>query len=192
MDNTFAGRRCAGCHGDRNQDRRGFSRSAARPRRSGSLGAARSPMCKRSTTRAASTGARSTISRSTMPIVRRKRSSMSEGWSKATRSRSCSASSEPPAIQRSRSISRRRACRRSRSSPAPASSPSAKDYPLTTTGLVSYDTEGKIYAKYLSRSLPTARYAILFQNDDLGKDYVNAFKDISRRRLRQARGHGCL
>jgi branched-chain amino acid transport system substrate-binding protein len=51
-----------------------------------------------------------------------------------------------------------------------------KDYPLTTTGLVSYDTEGKIYAKYLSRTLPTAKYAILFQNDDLGKDYVNAFR----------------
>src|ERR1700736_5220459 len=31
---------------------------------------------------------------------------------------------------------------------------SVKDYPLTTTGLVSYDTEGKIYAKYLSRTLP--------------------------------------
>jgi branched-chain amino acid transport system substrate-binding protein len=51
-----------------------------------------------------------------------------------------------------------------------------KDYPLTTTGLVSYDTEGKIYAKYLGRTLPTAKYAILFQNDDLGKDYVNAFR----------------
>src|SRR5450432_3565411 len=51
-----------------------------------------------------------------------------------------------------------------------------KDYPLTTTGLVSYDTEGKIYAKYLTRTLPTAKYAILYQNDDLGKDYVNAFK----------------
>jgi branched-chain amino acid transport system substrate-binding protein len=51
-----------------------------------------------------------------------------------------------------------------------------KDYPLTTTGLVSYDTEGKIYAKYLSRTQPTAKYAILFQNDDLGKDYVNAFR----------------
>jgi branched-chain amino acid transport system substrate-binding protein len=51
-----------------------------------------------------------------------------------------------------------------------------KDYPLTTTGLVSYDTEGKIYAKYLARTLPSAKYAILYQNDDLGKDYVNAFK----------------
>jgi branched-chain amino acid transport system substrate-binding protein len=49
-------------------------------------------------------------------------------------------------------------------------------YPLTTTGLVSYDTEGKIYAKYLTRTLPNAKYAILYQNDDLGKDYVNAFK----------------
>jgi branched-chain amino acid transport system substrate-binding protein len=27
-----------------------------------------------------------------------------------------------------------------------------KDYPLTTTGLVSYDTEGRIYAKYLMRA----------------------------------------
>ncbi len=49
-------------------------------------------------------------------------------------------------------------------------------YPLFTTGLVSYDTEGKIYAKYLTKALPNARYAILYQNDDLGKDYVNAFK----------------
>jgi len=51
-------------------------------------------------------------------------------------------------------------------------------YPLTTTSLVSYDTEGKIYAKYLTRTLPYAKYAILYQNDDLGKDYVNAFKDV--------------
>jgi branched-chain amino acid transport system substrate-binding protein len=53
---------------------------------------------------------------------------------------------------------------------------SVADFPLTTTGLVSFDTEGKIYAKYLSKVLPNAKYAILYQNDDLGKDYVNAFK----------------
>jgi len=52
------------------------------------------------------------------------------------------------------------------------------DYPLTTTSLVSFDTEGKIYAKYLSKVLPNAKYAILYQNDDLGKDYVNAFKAL--------------
>ena len=53
-----------------------------------------------------------------------------------------------------------------------------KEYPLTTTGLVSYDTEGKIYAKYLAQTLPTAKFAILFQNDDLGRDYVNAFEMV--------------
>jgi branched-chain amino acid transport system substrate-binding protein len=52
------------------------------------------------------------------------------------------------------------------------------DFPLTTTSLVSFDTEGKIYAKFLMKTLPNAKYAILYQNDDLGKDYVNAFKTI--------------
>jgi branched-chain amino acid transport system substrate-binding protein len=52
------------------------------------------------------------------------------------------------------------------------------DHPLTTTSLVSFDSEGRIYAKYLTRILPNARYAILYQNDDLGKDYVNAFKAL--------------
>ena len=55
---------------------------------------------------------------------------------------------------------------------------SVKDFPLTTTSLVSFDTEGKIYAKFLTKTLPNAKYAILYQNDDLGKDYVNAFKDL--------------
>jgi branched-chain amino acid transport system substrate-binding protein len=51
-----------------------------------------------------------------------------------------------------------------------------QEYPRTTTGLVSYDVEGQIYAKYLSRAVPSGKYAILYQNDDLGKDYVNAFR----------------
>ena len=53
-----------------------------------------------------------------------------------------------------------------------------EDYPLTTTSLVSYDIEGKIYAKFLTKTLPNSKYAILYQNDDLGKDYVNAFKAL--------------
>jgi branched-chain amino acid transport system substrate-binding protein len=55
-----------------------------------------------------------------------------------------------------------------------------KEFPLTTTGLVSYDTEGKIYAKFLNTALPNAKYAILYQNDDLGKDYVNAFRSFMK------------
>lgn len=53
-----------------------------------------------------------------------------------------------------------------------------QDFPITTTSLVSFDTEGKIYAKYLNKTLPNKKYAILYQNDDLGKDYVNAFKAL--------------
>jgi branched-chain amino acid transport system substrate-binding protein len=52
------------------------------------------------------------------------------------------------------------------------------NFPLTTTSLVSFDTEGRIYAKFLNRTLPDAKYAILYQNDDLGKDYFNAFKEL--------------
>lgn len=55
-----------------------------------------------------------------------------------------------------------------------------KEFPLSTTGLVSYDTEGKIYAKFLNATLPNAKYAILYQNDDLGKDYVNAFRSFMK------------
>ena len=52
------------------------------------------------------------------------------------------------------------------------------NFPLTTTSLVSFDTEGRIYAKFLNRTLPDAKYAILYQNDDLGKDYVNSFREL--------------
>jgi ABC-type branched-subunit amino acid transport system substrate-binding protein len=57
---------------------------------------------------------------------------------------------------------------------------SVREYPRTTTGLVSYDVEGQIYAKYLMRAVPTGKYAILYQNDDLGKDYVNAFRTFMK------------
>ncbi len=50
------------------------------------------------------------------------------------------------------------------------------EFPMTTTGLPSYDTEGRIYAKYITRTRPDAKIAILYQNDDLGKDFVNAFR----------------
>lgn len=51
-----------------------------------------------------------------------------------------------------------------------------KEFPMTTTGLPSYDTEGKIYARYITKELPDAKIAMLYQNDDLGKDFLSAFK----------------
>ena len=62
-----------------------------------------------------------------------------------------------------------------------------RDYPYITTALPSFDTEGRIYAKYLKKVLPPdAKIAILYQNDDFGKGYLAAFKavfgdDFSRR-----------
>jgi branched-chain amino acid transport system substrate-binding protein len=53
-----------------------------------------------------------------------------------------------------------------------------KEYPFTTTSLPSYDTEGKVYAKYVRSQLPNAKMGILYQNDDLGRDFVAAFKAI--------------
>lgn len=50
------------------------------------------------------------------------------------------------------------------------------EFPLTTTGLPSYTTEGLIYAKYIAQARPNAKIAILYQNDDLGRDFVAAFK----------------
>src|ERR1700736_1323534 len=41
----------------------------------------------------------------------------------------------------------------------------------------SYQSEARIYAKYLLKEKPNAKIAILYQNDDYGKDYVKGLKD---------------
>lgn len=51
-----------------------------------------------------------------------------------------------------------------------------KEYPMITTGLPSYDTESRAYARYLTKEMPDAKIAILYQHDDLGKDFVEGFK----------------
>jgi hypothetical protein len=43
--------------------------------------------------------------------------------------------------------------------------------------LPSYQSEARIYAKYLTREKPETRIAVLFQNDDMGKDYLKGLKD---------------
>lgn len=51
-----------------------------------------------------------------------------------------------------------------------------KDSPYTMSGVPSYGTEAKIFAQYILKHLPDARIAILSQNDDYGRDYVNTLK----------------
>jgi branched-chain amino acid transport system substrate-binding protein len=41
----------------------------------------------------------------------------------------------------------------------------------------SYQSEARIYAKYILKEKPDAKIGILYQNDDYGKDYLKGFKD---------------
>ena len=40
-----------------------------------------------------------------------------------------------------------------------------------------YQSETQIYAKYLLKEMPNAKIAVLYQNDDYGKDYLKGLKD---------------
>jgi branched-chain amino acid transport system substrate-binding protein len=51
-----------------------------------------------------------------------------------------------------------------------------KKYPWTIGFQPSYQAEGWIYGKYLARTKPGAKIAVLFQNDDYGKDLINGLK----------------
>jgi branched-chain amino acid transport system substrate-binding protein len=51
-------------------------------------------------------------------------------------------------------------------------------YPWTMGFQPSYRTEAQIYAKYILKEKPKAKIAILYQNDDFGKDYPAGMKDI--------------
>src|SRR6202022_775814 len=52
-----------------------------------------------------------------------------------------------------------------------------KQFPWTMGWQPNYQSEGHIYAKYILRERPTGKIAILYQNDDYGKDYVKGIRD---------------
>ena len=52
-----------------------------------------------------------------------------------------------------------------------------KNFPWTIAFNPNYQSEAHIYAKYILANYPNAKIAILYQNDDLGKDYVKGLKD---------------
>jgi len=53
-----------------------------------------------------------------------------------------------------------------------------KTFPWTIGWQPSYRTEAQIYATYILREKPGAKIAVLYQNDDFGKDYFLGFKDV--------------
>jgi ABC-type branched-subunit amino acid transport system substrate-binding protein len=52
-----------------------------------------------------------------------------------------------------------------------------KNFPWTMGWQPNYQSESHIYAKYLLKEKPDAKIAVLYQNDDYGKDYVKGLKD---------------
>jgi len=52
-----------------------------------------------------------------------------------------------------------------------------KHFPWTMGWQPSYQTEGKIYAKDILANHPNAKVAVLYQNDDYGKDLLKGLKD---------------
>jgi branched-chain amino acid transport system substrate-binding protein len=52
-----------------------------------------------------------------------------------------------------------------------------KNFPWTMGWQPTYQTEGRIYAKYILDNLPQGKIGILYQNDDSGRDYIKGLKD---------------
>jgi ABC-type branched-subunit amino acid transport system substrate-binding protein len=52
-----------------------------------------------------------------------------------------------------------------------------KDYPWTMGWQPNYQSEARIYGKYLLQHKPDGKIGVLYQNDDYGKDYLKGLKD---------------
>src|SRR5437763_3725363 len=52
-----------------------------------------------------------------------------------------------------------------------------KNFPWTIAFNPNFQSEAHIYARYILENHPNAKIGILYQNDDLGKDYVKGLKD---------------
>jgi ABC-type branched-subunit amino acid transport system substrate-binding protein len=50
------------------------------------------------------------------------------------------------------------------------------EYPYTVGWQPDYVSEGKVYGRWIVQNAPNAKIAVLFQNDDYGKDYLNGLK----------------
>ena len=51
-----------------------------------------------------------------------------------------------------------------------------KNFPWTMGFNPNYFVEGRIYGQYIIKEYPNAKIGVLYQNDDLGKDYLNGIK----------------
>ena len=52
-----------------------------------------------------------------------------------------------------------------------------KNFPWTMGWQPNYQSESKVFAMHIMENNPNAKIAVLFQNDDYGKDYLKGFED---------------
>jgi branched-chain amino acid transport system substrate-binding protein len=52
-----------------------------------------------------------------------------------------------------------------------------KQFPWTMGWQPNYQSEARIYAKYIMKEKPDAKVGVLYQNDDFGKDYLRGLRD---------------
>jgi len=52
-----------------------------------------------------------------------------------------------------------------------------KNFPWTMGWQPNYQSEAKIYVEHILETSPNAKIAVLYQNDDYGKDYLKGFED---------------
>ena len=135
------------------------------------------PISRWSTSRAASTAARSTSSPTTTATARRRPSSRRASWSSRTRCCSLFQTLGTPsntAIHKYMNAKKvpqllRRHRRHQVERP--------EELPVDHGLAAELPDRGQIYAKHCSRPSPNAKIAILYQNDDYGKDYLKGLKD---------------
>jgi branched-chain amino acid transport system substrate-binding protein len=142
----------------------------------GVIGKTEEAISGRSTPRAASTAARSTSSAMTTPTAPRRPWNRPASWSRATKC--CSSSiarhaaehGDPEIPQHQEGAATVRRDRRHQME-------RSEGFPWTMGWQPNYQSESQIYAKYILKNNPNGKIAVLYQNDDYGKDYLKGFKD---------------
>ena len=114
-----------------------------------------------------------------MATRRRRRSSRRAGWSSRTAWRSCFPRSAPRPTRRSQRYLNSNKIPQLYIGSGASKFGNYKEYPWTIGGIQgTFRAEARIYARYILKEKPNAKIAILYQNDDYGRDYVLGLKDV--------------
>ena len=127
--------------------------------------------------RAASTAARSSSSRSTTATARPRRSRWSASSSSRTRCFALFQSLGTPCNTAIHKYMNQKKVPQLFVATGASKWGDPKNFPWTMGFQPDYHTEGVIYAKHILANVKDAKIAVLMQNDDYGRDYLDGFKE---------------